>query len=921
MKILLVDDDDQVASLVTTTLTGQGYTVEVATDGMVGWDLVNASPYDLVLLDVMLPRLDGISFCRRLRGQKKTVPVILLTARDTSFDKMTGLDAGADDYLVKPLDLQELTARIRALLRRGSAYSPVLQWGQLQLNPSTLEVKYGNRPISLRRKEFAILELLLRNGQRVFSRSAILDQLWSLEDAPTEETIKAHIKAIRRQLRSVGAEDLIETLYGQGYRLNPLHANSKSNSSSSTSDTPDKSGRVQATQSAVVKIWQQTKGVSFERLAIVEEAVQALQEGCLDLSLQQRAEQSAHKLHGSLGMFGLSQGSYLARQLEVLLGSEIATDAKQVVTLRSLVLALRQCLETSETTISSAASPMAELLADPSEESADSEASWPLLLIIESDQTLNQQLVAEAAHYSLRTAIAADLAQARQQIQHSPPDVILLSLALQAGERGLALLEELSAYRSQIPVLVMAEGDCYTDRVAVARLGGQIFLQKPLNPNDVMQAVSHVLHQFRKPNVRILAVDDDSQTLLVLKALLEVWGMQIILLENPMQLWDALKTHQPDLLILDLEMPGVSGIDLCQAIRSDPRWNWLPVLVLTAHTDTETMCRVYEVGADDYITKPVIPPELINRILNRLERTRLLRTQAETEPITGVTNRHRSTQELEKLLELAKRVGQPVCLAVLEVDRLKQINHLYSHEAGEKALRQVGQLLKHRLRLGDVVAHWGGAEFVIGIYGMTRSDGVEWLAQILEGLRALPLTLYQTEPFWVTYSGGVVQYPSDGHDIQMLYRNADAVLHHARESGGDRVLPFGWQPPIEPISQTDVALIYPETILAEDIASALETRGYHHQWFRDPEKARKALTGDSPPLRATILLIGGMTDEDSVNLLRFLISKGLKQSRMIVLLSNTQVAESCLQVGAVDYVLVPCPISVILQSVRNALGL
>jgi DNA-binding response OmpR family regulator len=145
----------------------------------------------------------------------------MLTARDTVGDRVLGLDAGADDYLVKPFDLQELSARIRALLRRGSsALPPVLEWGELRLDPSTCEVAYDNRPLSLSPTEYRILEFFLRHGRRVFSRAQILEQLWSFDQIPEESTVKAHIRSLRQKLELAGAPaDFIETVYGLGYRL------------------------------------------------------------------------------------------------------------------------------------------------------------------------------------------------------------------------------------------------------------------------------------------------------------------------------------------------------------------------------------------------------------------------------------------------------------------------------------------------------------------------------------------------------------------------------------------------------------------------------------------------------------------------------------------------------------------------------
>lgn len=221
MRILLVEDDLRLAETLAEALSDQLYTVDIAANGLLAWDYVKNLDYDLVLLDVMLPGLDGITLCQQLRSQGYLMPILMITARDTVSDKITGLDAGADDYIVKPVDLGELFARIRALLRRGGTTSqPILEWGAIKLDPSTYEVSYANKNLSLTRKEYSILELLIRNGRRVLSRSVIIDHIWKLESPPEEDTVKVHVRSLRQKLRAVGApDDFIETLHGVGYRL------------------------------------------------------------------------------------------------------------------------------------------------------------------------------------------------------------------------------------------------------------------------------------------------------------------------------------------------------------------------------------------------------------------------------------------------------------------------------------------------------------------------------------------------------------------------------------------------------------------------------------------------------------------------------------------------------------------------------
>ncbi|WP_392530578.1 response regulator transcription factor [Nostoc sp. C117] len=221
MKILLVEDEYRIAKALAEVLIDQNYLVDIASDGQAGWEFAKAFPYDLIVLDLMLPKLDGITLCRQLRQEGYSIPILLLTAKDSSTDKVIGLDAGADDYVVKPFDLQELMARIRALLRRGITILPaVFEWEKLRLDPSNYEVTYNGQAIHLTPKEYRILELFLRHSHQVFNRNEILKHLWSFEEPPGEETIKVHIRSLRQKLKLAGANvDFIETVYGLGYRL------------------------------------------------------------------------------------------------------------------------------------------------------------------------------------------------------------------------------------------------------------------------------------------------------------------------------------------------------------------------------------------------------------------------------------------------------------------------------------------------------------------------------------------------------------------------------------------------------------------------------------------------------------------------------------------------------------------------------
>lgn len=613
MKILLVEDDEPTAWALEKTLNDHHYTVNLATDGQTGLELATSFDYDLILLDLLMPKLDGISLCRQLRVQGYQKPILLLTAKDSNTDIIQGLDAGADDYVIKPYNHQELMARIRALLRRGNTpvTSSVLTWGELRVNPVLAEVTFREQPLSLTPKEYSLLQLFLRNPQRIFSRSAIIDRLWSLDDSPTENAVTVHIKDLRQKLKASGVtEEIIETVYGLGYRLKALPQPSQPTFTNSTTASIEPSRSQFPTQEldSVNRVLERFRPTFAKRVAGLERTTSALLAGDLSDELRQQARQDAHNLAGSLGTFGYPEGSRLAQQIEHLLMGQSALGQEEASQFKQLVSALGQELTKPPVTFTAVPIPAAQVVR---------------AMLIDDDIALAERLRAEAVYWGVEMAIATNLTAARQAIAQTPVDVILLDLTFSnPSEDGLTLLRELTEQFPSLPVIVLTGRDNLEERVAVSRLGGRGFLHKPVEPKQVFTAIAQALSPNQTAEAKVMIVDDDPAALTILCSLLQPWGFQVTSLENPQQFWEVLTAIEPNLLILDLEMPTFSGIDLCQVVRLDPRWGDLPILVVTAHTDAESLQQVFAAGADDFISKPVVGPELVTRVISRLERVR-----------------------------------------------------------------------------------------------------------------------------------------------------------------------------------------------------------------------------------------------------------------------------------------------------------
>lgn len=219
MRILLVEDEKGVASFLKRGLEEEQYIVDLATDGETGLSLAFANPYDLIILDIMLPGVNGIDICQQVRKKNIQTPVIMLTAKDSVRDKVTGLDSGADDYITKPFSFEEFVARVRALLRRRQDSLVELRYRNLRIDTMGHKVFCGDREISLRPKEYAILHYLLRNKGRVLSRTQIIENVWGYDFNPNTNIVDVHIKSLREKIGEHTPSDFIRSVRGTGYMI------------------------------------------------------------------------------------------------------------------------------------------------------------------------------------------------------------------------------------------------------------------------------------------------------------------------------------------------------------------------------------------------------------------------------------------------------------------------------------------------------------------------------------------------------------------------------------------------------------------------------------------------------------------------------------------------------------------------------
>jgi DNA-binding response OmpR family regulator len=385
-----------------------------------------------------------------------------------------------------------------------------------------------------------------------------------------------------------------------GYRLHPLEPEATLGKTPSESDIRQPTRAEMVT--SVAQAWETHQGTMQERLSVLEATAAAIDGGQLSTDLQQAGCSQAHKLAGSLGCYGFKEGSLIARELEQLLQRSAPLDDQQAAQIFQLVQRLRQNLSEGLSHRNVAAAI----------------AITPQLLIAGASESFGQQLAADAIAVGIRSMVAANLTQAHAILQAQPPTVVVLWLTEIDFDAGMELLEAIGQRSEQIPVLVVTDSHDFQQRLRLVQQGADRLLPLSTSPGHIIEAVQEAL-RIDAAVLNIVVVDDDVQVLELLRTLLSSWGMQLTTLTDPTQLWDTLERVQPQLLVLDVEMPAANGLELCQVLRADDQWRHLPVLFLTVHEDAQTLQQAFNVGADDFISKAAMATELPQRILNRLQ--------------------------------------------------------------------------------------------------------------------------------------------------------------------------------------------------------------------------------------------------------------------------------------------------------------
>ncbi|MEI7892231.1 MAG: response regulator [Myxococcales bacterium] len=495
-----------------------------------------------------------------------------------------------------------------------------------------------------------------------------------------------------------------------------------------------------------------------------------------DASLRAEASMLAHALRGTAGSYGCSDIADAIERIEGSLG-DMATEwtPDQSIALESLRRAAAPEVAKGQGRVSVLPS-----------------ASLPLgrLLIVDDDREFLAYVIRLGRAMSLEVLAAPSSKEALETVAVFPPDAAIIDVRLGNEEHGFELARQLrdNPRLVSLPMAFVSLDGSLENRIVAAHAGAMLFLSKPLEAAVFQDAVRQLLSVPQAEQTCVLVVDDDPSFLDLISASLLEEGIRVHTLSDPRDILPMLSRARPDLVLLDLNMPHITGFDVCRMLRSHAQHKHLPIVVITAHTDTAIRIEAFGAGADDYVPKPFLKQELQARVRMRVERARWQRERAEIDVLTGLFRRQPLLERASARLAEAQRKGQPLSLAVLDIDLFKPVNDNFGHLAGDRVLSGLGGLLTRHLRPQDLRCRWGGEEFVVVL---PEVDAVTTNGVLMRILREFAVRTFEGdngERFQSTFSGGVACFPGDGGTFNELFAVADRRMYAAKRAGRRRIL-------------------------------------------------------------------------------------------------------------------------------------
>jgi diguanylate cyclase (GGDEF)-like protein len=661
---------------------------------------------------------------------------------------------------------------------------------------------------------------------------------------------------------------------------------------------------------ALAALWEQHRDQIVGRIDTIEQAIVSLMEDTLDDELRLEAMRDAHKLAGSLGTFGYAEGTLFAREIERMLEGDTSPKPADSVRLSELAVGLRREVDREPNFDDEE-----DEVEDP--ESAEEAVPGPVLLIVSEDQEFAERLQVDGA--------GAGLAPVTVTPENIDPDGEFAVVILDLTDRDPGEFSDAVAAVHGVPTMVLVDSLDMDHRLGAIQAGGRLALRKTSGPAAIIRAAATLAGGGPTEDSTVLLVDDDESVLVMARAFLEKTGLNVETLLDPRDFLSTLERVEPDVLVLDVDMPHVNGLELCRIVRSDPTRAGLPILFLTGSSDPDVVTNVFAAGADDFIPKPFMGPEFLARIRNRLERVRLLKRLAESDPLTGLHNRSSATASVNSLIDLAERNQERLAYAVVDMDEIFNVNDRFGHAAGDQVLRRTARLLATEFPRESVVARWGGVTFGVAAYRSSATELQGRLEAVLEEVKDLAFEGSTGASFRASFSAGVSEYPTDGTNLREIFRAAQYALSEGKEERPASIWIAGshLESGVD-TKRVEVLIIEDDEPVAELLSQALQTQGLSTHWIGDGKEALDALSGRPAKIAARVIVLDvGLPSLDGLSILRQLARDGLvSRTRVIMLTARTAESEvlKALELGAFDHIAKPFSVPILIHRVRTALG-
>lgn len=424
------------------------------------------------------------------------------------------------------------------------------------------------------------------------------------------------------------------------------------------------------------------------------------------------------------------------------------------------------------------------------EDGKSDEPAMARILVVDSDTEFLNLIEDLGRERLVEIVKATNTDEALNKACLLPLDAALVNVISEAPEDSFKLarqLRELPGYEN-LP-LAFISGDAFIkDRVEAAHAGASLYLDKPLQSDSLETAVQHLVAIRQGGRPRVLITDDDEFFANTVALTLRNEGMIVRTLLDPTKILDVMQDFPPDMLLLDVMMPGVTGFEVCRMLRQVPRWQDLPIIFLTGQTGVDARVEAFRSGGDDYLPKPVVNEELLTRVKVRLDRSKLLKERSDKDTITGLLLRRAFSEHLTGMIAEAQRSKSSFSVCLLDVDHFKKVNDTYGHLAGDRVLAGLGQLLSRRFRVDDLRGRWGGEEFILAFRREAKETMHAAVVRVLDEFSEMTFYGDDGTEFHTSFSGGLSSFPEDGESVYELLQTADRRLYEAKRAGRKRIV-------------------------------------------------------------------------------------------------------------------------------------